>query len=105
MQTVFRAISDPTRRQILGLLADQPMTIGEVTEHFDMTRPAIAKHLHILEEGDLIRVEVRGRERLNHFNPDPLKNVADWVAIFDRFWDAKLDNLKNALEQDDDGKN
>jgi len=102
MQTVFRAISDPTRRQILGLLADQAMTIGEVTDHFEITRPAIAKHLHILEEGNLIRVEIRGRERLNHFNPDPLKNVSDWVAIFDRFWDAKLDNLKNALERDDD---
>jgi DNA-binding transcriptional ArsR family regulator len=105
MQTVFRAISDPTRRQILGLLADQAMTIGEVTGHFDMTRPAIAKHLHILEEGDLIRVEVRGRERLNHLNPEPLKNVADWIAIFDRFWDEKLENLKNTLEQNDDGQN
>jgi len=105
MQTVFRAISDPTRRQILGLLADQAMTIGEVTDHFDVTRPAIAKHLHILEEGNLIRVEVRGRERLNHLNPDPLKNVSDWIAIFDRFWDEKLENLKNALERDDDSEN
>lgn len=105
MQTVFRAISDPTRRQILGLLADQAMTIGEVTGHFDMTRPAIAKHLHILEEGDLIRVEVRGRERLNHLNPEPLKNVADWIAIFDRFWDEKLENLKNTLEQNDGSQN
>jgi len=105
MQTVFRAISDPTRRQILGLLADQAMTIGEVTDHFDVTRPAIAKHLHILEEGNLIRVEVRGRERLNHLNPDPLKNVSDWIAIFDRFWAEKLENLKNALERDDDSEN
>jgi len=105
MQTVFRAISDPTRRQILGLLSEKAMTIGEVTDRFDMTRPAIAKHLHVLEEGNLIRVETRGRERLNHFNPDPLKNVADWIAIFDRFWDAKLDNLKHVLEQDDDNEN
>jgi DNA-binding transcriptional ArsR family regulator len=105
MQTVFRAISDPTRRKILGLLSEQAMTIGEVTDEFDMTRPAIAKHLHILEEGDLIRVEIRGRERLNHFNPDPLKNVSDWIAIFDRFWDAKLDNLKQVLEQGDDNEN
>lgn len=101
MQTVFKAISDPTRRQIIGLLADQAMTIGEVTEHFDMTRPAIAKHLHILEEGDLIRVEVRGRARLNHLNPEPLKNVTDWIALFDRFWDKRLSTLKQVVESND----
>lgn len=98
-QQVFRAISDPTRRAIIGLLADDDMTIGEVAAHFDMTRPAIAKHLGILEQGRLIRVEQRGRERVNHLTPTALRTVTGWLEQFDRFWDDKLDQLKQAVEQ------
>ncbi|WP_421787506.1 ArsR/SmtB family transcription factor [Hyphobacterium sp.] len=102
MQSVFKAIADPTRRRILGLLAEREMSIGEVAEQFDISRPAIAKHLHILEAGDLIRVEPRGRERVNRLNPLPLRQVAEWLAFFDRYWDDKLDTLKTALEQYND---
>ncbi|WP_420433482.1 metalloregulator ArsR/SmtB family transcription factor [Hyphobacterium sp.] len=104
MQNVFRAISDPTRREILGLLAEREMSIGEVSERFAISRPAIAKHLAILRDGNLIRVEARGRERMNRLNAAPLKDVAAWLSVFDRFWDDRLDKLKSTLEQDDDGK-
>ncbi len=100
MQTVFRAISDPTRRAIIGMLADQAMSVGEVANHFDMTRPAVAKHLKILGEGGLIQVEVRGRERINRLNPAPLQSIADWVSVFDRFWDERLAKLKEEVEKD-----
>ncbi len=105
MQAVFRAIAEPTRREILGLLAAKEMTIGEVAGHFDSTRPAVAKHLKILKESGLIRVETRGRERINTLNAAPLKDVADWLAFFDRYWDQKLGKLKQALEAEDDGDN
>jgi len=98
MQTVFRAISDPTRRAIIGMLADQAMSVGEVADHFDMTRPAIAKHLKILGEGGLITVEAKGRERINRLNPAPLQSISEWISVFDRFWDERLAKLKEEVE-------
>lgn len=100
-QAAFRALSDPTRRSILTLLGDRDMTIGQVSDQFDMTRAAVRKHLTILEEGHLIRVEARGRERINALNPDGLKPVMDWLSHFDRFWDDKLTDLKHAIETED----
>lgn len=99
-QPVYRAIADPTRRSIINMLAQDDMTLNEIVDRFDMTRPAIAKHLGILEEGRLIRVTRKGRERINSLRPETLKTVADWVNHFDRFWDDKLANLKNAVETD-----
>jgi len=97
-QGAFRALADPTRRQILMHLGDADMTIGEVTDQFHMTRAAIKKHLVILEEGKLISVHPHGRERVNRLEPSGLKAVSDWVAYFNRFWDAKLGSLKTAIE-------
>ncbi|WP_146344036.1 ArsR/SmtB family transcription factor [Phaeobacter marinintestinus] len=97
-QAAFRALSDPTRRTILTLLDDQPMTIAQVSDRFDMTRAAVKKHLTILKEGDLIRVEPRGRERINSLNPEGMRPVRDWLSHFDRFWDDKLDALKRTIE-------
>jgi DNA-binding transcriptional ArsR family regulator len=95
-QRVFRALADPTRRQILQHLQHADMTIREVTDHFDITRAAIKKHLNILEEGQLIYVEVRGRERINHFNSDGLDTAAQWIGYF---WDERLVKLKDAVEK------
>lgn len=101
-QPVFRAIADPTRRQILGLLAERDLSVGEVAGEFDMTRPAVAKHLGILRDADLIIVRSEGRRNVNCLKPETLKTVADWVAYFDRFWDEKLAKLKQAVETDND---
>lgn len=98
-QPVFRALADPTRRQILLHLQHEDMTIGEVTKHFDITRAAIRKHLTILEEGQLIHVEVRGRERINHFKSDGLETAAQWIDYFSDFWDERLAKLKDAVEK------
>lgn len=100
-QLAFRALSDPTRRSILTLLGDHPMTIGQVSDRFDMTRAAVKKHLTILAEGDLIRVEPRGRERVNTLNPQGLRPVFDWLSHFEQFWDDKLADLKTAIETED----
>ncbi|MAC39552.1 MAG: transcriptional regulator [Oceanicaulis sp.] len=97
---IFRAIADPTRREILALLSEGAMTVGDVADRFDMTRPAVAKHLKVLSDGGLISVEARGRERFNRLNAAPLKQVADWVSRFDAFWDDKLNKLKEEVEKE-----
>lgn len=99
-QSAFRALSDPTRRAILAILADGDRTIGDVASAFDMTRPAVKKHLSILETGGLIDVEAKGRERINRLNPDGLRPVIDWLEFFDRFWDDRLSDLTAALNKD-----
>ncbi len=99
-QLGFRALADPTRRNILHLLARNPMTIGDVAENFEMTRAAVKKHLTILHEGDLIRIQIAGRSRLNSLNADGLKRVFDWFEFFDAFWDDRLATLKSEIERD-----
>jgi len=98
-QPVFRALSDPTRRSILEILAQEPCSIGAIANEFDITRPAIAKHLKILQEGDLIKVRQQGRERINELNPAALKTAAEWFSHFDQFWDDRLEKLKQAVEK------
>lgn len=103
-QGAFRALADPTRRQILLHLSKADMTIGEVSDRFDMTRGAIKKHLVILEEGNLISVHPSGRERINKLEPMGLKSVSDWLLYFSQFWDVKLSDLKSAVENDKETK-
>lgn len=99
-QSAFRALSDPTRRDILRLLATQDMTIAEVTDQFDITRPAVKKHLTILQEGNLIQVQAKGRERVNSLNPEGMAPVLDWLEYFNTFWDDRLGTLKTIIEKD-----
>lgn len=99
-QMGFRALADPTRRNILQLLANDNMTITEVADNFEMTRAAIKKHLIILHEGNLISVETHGRSRLNSLNTDGLKQVMNWFDYFDSFWDERLNTLKTEIEKD-----
>jgi len=101
-QMVFRAISDPTRRSIMALLADQEKSLNEIAANYDMTRPAVTKHLNILREGGLISVRAQGRERLHRLQPEALKTVSEWLNLFSQFWDEKLADLKQAVEADDD---
>ena len=99
-QPTFRALADPTRRDILKLLCAQDMTIADVSTHFDMTRAAVKKHLTVLSDGGLIHVETRGRTRLNSIDPKGFAPVLSWFEFFDSFWDTHLTNLKTAIEKD-----
>lgn len=99
-QPCFRALADPTRRDILLLLHKQDMTIAQLTDNFPMTRAAVKKHLTILAEGGLIDVHTRGRERINQINPAGMRPVLDWLEFFDAFWDDRLSALKSAIEKD-----
>ncbi len=98
VQGAFRALADPTRRAILMHLSGGDMTIAEVADNFSMTRAAVKKHLSILEDGQLISVHPRGRERVNRLEPLGLKQVSDWLGYFNRFWDDKLLELQRAVE-------
>jgi len=98
-QPVFRALADPTRRAIIGMLANGARPIGDIAAEFDMTRPAVAKHLAILKEGGVISVAQKGRERINTLNPKALRTAADWLNHFEAFWDDRLAKLKAAVEK------
>ena len=94
----FAAIADPHRRQIIDLLATGDRTAGQVAASFAISRPAVAKHLKILQDQGIVLVRRQGRERINRLNPAALKPVRDWVAQYDRFWDERLAALKRQVE-------
>ena len=98
LQSSFRALGDPTRRQILMELGREELTISEVVDKFDLTRTAVRKHLTILEEGNLITVTPRGKERVNRLNPQGLKSTAEWFNYYDQYWDTALGSLKKVIE-------
>jgi len=90
---VFQAIADPNRRAIINLLAYQKLTLNGVAENFDVSRPAISKHIKILMECGLIMVKQQGRERYCEANLKALSEVSDWVKQYEAFWNQKLDAL------------
>lgn len=100
---VFQAVADPTRREIIGLLARKPRNLNKVAENFDISRPAISKHIRILEECGLIAIQQKGRERLCIPNFRQLNEIATWVEQYRRFWESKLDALERFLDQPSKG--
>lgn len=98
---VFQAIADPTRREVLGLLANKDLAISEITSHFPISRTAVAKHLHILSEADLVSGKKVGREKIYQLHPEPLTEVKQWLAYYEQFWNNKLSMLKHIVEEDD----
>src|SRR5215217_6443465 len=97
LSATFSALADPTRRAILARLASGEATVTELAAPFDMSLPAISKHLKVLERAGLIE---RGREaqwRPCRLRGEPLKDVAEWVEHYRRFWDESLDRLAEYL--------
>jgi DNA-binding transcriptional ArsR family regulator len=95
---VFQAIADPTRRKVLQLLAEGDLPISKITSHFSMSRTAIAKHLHILSEAELVSGQKVGREKRFRLQPEPLAELKQWLSFYDQFWDNKLSILKHVIE-------
>lgn len=94
---VFQAIADPTRRAILSLIAIQAMTPNALAEHFNSSRQAVSKHIKILTECKLVTHEQAGREIYYHFNPQKMKEVADWIHSFTKLWDKRFNQLDIVL--------
>jgi len=101
---VFQAIADPTRREIINLLAQQSLNLNAVAENFDISRPAISKHIKILAECGLLIIRQEGRERYCEAQLHKLKEVSAWTEQYSRFWTLKLNNLKNFLEKENPKK-
>lgn len=98
---VFQAIADPTRRDVLRLLAHKELPISEITSHFPISRTAVAKHLHILSEAKLVSGKKVGREKIYQLHPEPLKELKDWLAFYEQFWSNKLSILKHVVENEE----
>jgi DNA-binding transcriptional ArsR family regulator len=97
---VFKAIADPTRREVLRLLAESERPISEITSHFSMSRTAVTKHLNILTEAELISGRKEGREKIYQLHPEPLTEVKQWLSYYERFWENKLSMLKHLVEDE-----
>ena len=97
---VFQAIADPTRREIIGLVANKSLNLNAVADHFEISRPAVSKHVRILTECGLIIIEKQGRERFCSTNFKKLKEVDRWLDKYRRFWNQKLDALEDFLEKE-----
>ena len=91
---VLTAISHPTRRAIIGKLANGPARFLDIAEPFDVALNAVTKHLKLLERAGLIEREKRGREVLISLCPEPLRHVANWVHDYERFWNERLDRFE-----------
>jgi len=96
---VFQAIADPNRRAILSLLAKQQLTLNGVAENFDISRPAISKHIKILSECGLVITTQRGRERYCEVRLDRLNEVTDWVEEHRKLWERRFDRLDEYLKE------
>ncbi|MDP9047973.1 MAG: metalloregulator ArsR/SmtB family transcription factor [Bacteroidota bacterium] len=96
---VFQAIADPTRRDIIGLIAHKSLNLNAVADHFDISRPAISKHIKILTQCGLLTIRQTGRDRFCEANFKKLNEVSEWVEQYRTFWTNKLDALGEFLEK------
>ncbi len=95
----FQVIADPSRRHMLQLLSESSMTINSLAENFDMSRPAVSKHVKILHGAGFISIEDIGRERHCALKQEGFNKLQEWINYFDKFWVNKLKNLENILNQ------
>lgn len=99
LSATFQALADPTRRAILARLALGEASVGELAEPYAMSLPAISKHLKVLEGAGFLTREKDGRVHRCRFAPAPMKQAADWIEQYRRFWEDQLDQLARYLER------
>jgi DNA-binding transcriptional ArsR family regulator len=95
---VFDALADPTRRQVLELLAEKDRSAGEIASAFPVSRPAVSRHLRVLREAGLVRVRRDAQRRVYALDATPLAEVDSWLATYRRFWRDRLDDLERHLQ-------
>jgi DNA-binding transcriptional ArsR family regulator len=105
LDATFSALADPTRRAIVARLGEADphhgVTVGELAEPFDVSLPAISKHLRVLERAGMLKQQRDGRIRRCRLEPEPIREVAQWIEYHKRFWNTQLDSLASFLESDD----
>src|SRR5689334_766915 len=101
LDSVFHALGDATRRQMLRSLVGGERTVGQLAEPFAISFQAASKHVKVLENAGLIHREVRGRTHLCRLDPGPLATAHEWLGFYERFWTDRLDVLEGLLREDD----
>ena len=104
LDAIFSALSAPTRRAIVSRLAAGEAQVGDIAAQFDISAPAISRHLRVLEEAGLISRRVEAQRRILSLNPEALKLASGWVDEHRRFWEASLDRLEALLATEPDEK-
>jgi DNA-binding transcriptional ArsR family regulator len=99
MNTVFRAVADPTRRAILDCLANKEESVLKLAACFDMTLPAVSQHLRVLQDAHLVTRRRDGRKIFYRLSPEPLSQVARWIHPYERFWRKRLHALGEHLRR------
>ena len=99
LDSIFAALADPTRREIVTRLAAGPRTVGELAQPFDMSLAAVSKHVRVLDDAGLIERSRRGRYTECALNPLRLKQVSDWVGDYEKFWKRRLDKLEQVIDE------
>lgn len=101
LDTVFHALGDATRRQMLRDLAAGERSVGQLAEPFSISLAAASKHIKVLETAGLIRREVKGRTHMCRLEPGPLASAHEWLGYYERFWTSRLDILESLLRAED----
>lgn len=96
---VFQAIADPTRREIIDLVAKESLNLNAIAENFDMSRQAISLHIKILEECGLVNIKQQGRERFCQAQLKQLGEVSEWIEKYKQFWEGRLDAIEGLLKE------
>jgi DNA-binding transcriptional ArsR family regulator len=99
MLDAFQVVADPSRRQMLKLLYKDSMTINSLAENFDISRPAVSKHIKILHSAGFITIQDIGRERYCTLKQDGFHALQEWIDYFDKFWESKLKKLEALLNK------
>ena len=103
LDQVYGALADPTRRTILGILAEGEVNVGSLAERFPITLAGVSKHVKVLERAGLVERTVHGREHRLRLNPDPLREASAWLEHYRAFWDARLGALEEFLLKQEHG--
>src|SRR5690606_30016366 len=99
MMTVFDALTDPTRRQILDLLRQRPRLVGELVDLLQMSQPGVSKHLRVLREAGLVNVRQDAQRRWYELRPEPLEELSVWLEPYRRLWEERYNRLDNLLDE------
>lgn len=99
LDTIFYALSDPTRREMVRLLATKEHTVTELAAPFDMSLPAVSKHIKVLETAGLLNRTVQGRVHYCRLTPETLVIAQEWLHFYERFWNRQLDALERELNR------
>lgn len=95
----FQALSDPSRREILMMLTKEKQNINTIADSFNISRPAVSKHIKVLYNAGFITISEQGRERFCELDPTGFDEIREWIHIFETYWTKKLQSLDNFLKK------